>query len=49
MFGCFKLQPIGEHFLKHPAQSVQKNNWAKQLDVRITGPLHGPLGYSSEH
>jgi hypothetical protein len=31
MFSCFKLQPIGEHFLKHLAQSVQKNNWAKQL------------------
>jgi hypothetical protein len=28
MFSCFKLQPIGEHFLKHLAQSVQKNNWA---------------------
>jgi hypothetical protein len=31
MFGCFKLQPIGEHFLKHLAQSVQKNNWAKRF------------------
>jgi hypothetical protein len=31
MFGCFKLQPVGEHFLKHLAQSVQKNNQAKQF------------------
>jgi hypothetical protein len=22
IFRCFKLQPIGEHFLKHLAQSV---------------------------
>jgi hypothetical protein len=29
MFSCLKLQPIGEHFLKHLAQSVQKNYWAK--------------------
>jgi hypothetical protein len=31
VFSCFQLQPIGEHFLKHPAQSVQKNNQAKQF------------------
>jgi hypothetical protein len=31
MFSCFELQPIGEHFLKHLAQSVQKNNWVKQF------------------
>jgi hypothetical protein len=31
MFGCFKLQPIGEYFLKHLAQSVQENNQVKRL------------------
>jgi hypothetical protein len=31
VFSCFKLQPIGEHFLKHLAWSVQENNQAKQL------------------
>jgi hypothetical protein len=29
MLGCLKLQPVGEHFLKHLAQSVQKNNREK--------------------
>jgi hypothetical protein len=35
VFGCFKLQPIGEHFLKHLAKSVQENNWAKQWFPRL--------------
>jgi hypothetical protein len=35
VFSCFKLQPIGKHFLKHLAQSVQENNQAKQLQSVI--------------
>jgi hypothetical protein len=29
MFSRLKLQPVGEHFLKHLAQCIQKSNQAK--------------------